>query len=95
MPAHGKHKSGGENDTASRIKHATAEGFAHTLPSKYVFGTAEEIAHRVGGTFPSLPDSHATSFKQLGPGSKGSNVNDARPATKSGLQKFGNPRKYA
>lgn len=84
-----------ENDTGKRIKHATAQGFAHTIPSKHVFGTPEEIAHRVGGTFSSLPDGHPTNFKQLGPGSKGSNVNDARPATHSGNQKFGNPRRYA
>jgi hypothetical protein len=95
MPAHGKHKSGGENDTASRIKHATAEGFAHTIPSKHVFGTPEEIAHRVGGTFASLPDNHATKFSQIGPKSGGSNVNDHKPATKSGDQKFGNPRHYS
>jgi hypothetical protein len=95
MSAHGAHKSGGENDTASRIKHATGEGFAHTIPSKHVFGTPEEIQHRVGGTFSSLPDNNATSFKQIGAKSGGSNVNDHKPATHSGNQKFGNPRRYA
>jgi hypothetical protein len=97
MPAHGRHNSGGdkENDTASRIKHATGQGFAHTIPSKHVFGTPEEIAHRVGGTFSSLPDNHPTDFKQLGPKSGGSNVNDHRPATHEGTQKWANPRKYA
>ena len=95
MAASHKHKDGGDNDTGSRIKHATGGGFAHTIPAKHVFGTPEEIQHRVGGTFASLPDNHPTDFKQIGPKSAGSNINDHKPITRSGLQKFGNPRKYA
>jgi hypothetical protein len=95
MAASHKHKDGGDNDTGSRIKHATGGGFAHTIPAKHVFGTQEEIAHRVGGTFSSLPDNHPSNFKQLGPASGGSNINDRKPITRSGLQKYGNPRKYA
>jgi len=96
MAASHKHHSGlDKNDTTERIKHATGQGFAHTIPAKHVFGTPEEIAHRVGGTFPSLPDNHPTQFEQIGPKSAGSNVNDHKPLTRSGLQKFGSPRKYA
>jgi hypothetical protein len=95
MSASHKHNGDTRNDTASRIKHATGEGFAHTIPAKHAFGTQEEIAHRVGGTFPSLPDNHPTNFKQIGPASGGSNINDHKPITRSGAQKFGNPRKYA
>lgn len=95
MAASHKHSPLNNNDTAKRVKHATGEGFAHTIPAKHVFGTEEEIAHRVGGTFSSLPDNHATAFHQIGPKSPGSNVNDHKPITRSGLQKYGNPRKYA
>ena len=90
-----KHKDGGDNDTASRIKHATGQGFAHTIPAKHHFGQEEEIAARVGGTFSSLPDNKPSSFRQIGPSSAGSNANNAKPTTKSGDQKFGNPRRYA
>jgi hypothetical protein len=96
MAASHKHHSGSDdNDTASRIKHATGEGFAHTIPAKHVFGTPEEIAHRVGGTFATLPDNAATTFKQIGAKSGGSNTNDHKPITREGTQKFGNPRRYA
>jgi hypothetical protein len=98
MAASHKHHSGlDRNDTASRIKHATGQGFERTIPEKHVFGTPEEIAHRVGGTFATLPDRTPTSFKQLGPDSAGGNVNDKRLAPKrySGNQKFGSPRRYA
>lgn len=95
MPASHAHKSGGANDTASRIKHATGQGFARTIPEKHVFGTPDEIGHRVGGTIPSLPDNHPSNFKQLGPQSSGGNANDKKPRNYSGNQKFGNPRRYA
>ena len=96
MPTPGKHHSGNDsNDTKSRIKHATNSSFVAHLPEKHHFGNENEIAHRVGGTFPSLPYNHPTNFRQLGPNSTRANVNDAKPATKRGDQKFGNPRKYA
>lgn len=96
MAASHKHHSGrDDNDTASRIKHATGSGFAHSIPAKHVFGTEEEIGHRVGGTFSSLPDSHPTRFSQIRPTPPGSNFNDRKPTAKVGNQKFGNPRRYA
>jgi hypothetical protein len=84
-----------DNDTESRIKHATGQGFAHRPPRKHVFGDAEEVATRVGGTFPSLPDSRPTTFRQLGPAGSGGNLNNEKPRRYSGNQKFGNPRGYA
>jgi hypothetical protein len=96
MAASHKHHSGlDKNDTAERIKHATGQGFAHTIAEKHVFGTPEEIAHRVGGTFPSLPDNHPSSFKQIGPAPSEGNLNTKKPRNYSGNQKFGSPRKYA
>jgi hypothetical protein len=92
-----KHHSGlDENDTGARMTHATGQGFARTIPAKHVFGTPDEIGHRVGGTFKTLPDRMATRFKQLGPESAGGNVNDKRSSPKpySGNQKFGSPRRY-
>lgn len=85
----------GGNDTSSRIKHATSQGFEQTTPSKHVFGTPEEIAARVGGTFATLPDAKPSNFRQLGPSSPGGNVNDLKPTGRSGNQKFGNPRSHA
>jgi hypothetical protein len=95
MGASHDHKSGGKNDTGSRIKHATGQGFEHTIPAKHVFGTPEEIQGRVGGTFATLPDNRPTKFGQIGAAPSGGNVNDKKPATKSGDAKFGNPRHYA
>lgn len=95
MKSHDHHSGLDQNDTGKRIKHATGEGFAHTIPAKHVFGTEEEIAHRVGGTFPTLPDNNPTVFRQVGPKSPGSNVNDHKVITRSGNQKFGSPRRYA
>jgi hypothetical protein len=95
MAASHEHKSGGKNDTASRIKHATGQKFEQTIPAKHVFGTQEEIEHRVGGTFSSLPDRNPTNFKQLGPVAPGGNTNDRKPKNYSGNQKFGSPRRYA
>ena len=95
MGASHSHKSGGANDTGSRIKHATGQGFARTIPEKHVFGTPDEISHRVGGSFSSLPDNNPSNFKQLGPQSSGGNANDKKPTNRSGNQKFGNPRRYA
>lgn len=96
MAASHKHHSGlDDNDTASRVKHATGQGFDRTIPAKHVFGTPEEIAHRVGGTIPSLPDRHPSNFRQLGPASAGGNANDRKPREYKGNQKFGNPRRYA
>ena len=96
MAASHKHGSGlDKNDTASRMKHATGQGFAHTIPAKHVFGTPEEIAHRVGGTFTTLTDNRPTDFKQIAAKSGGSNTNDHKPITREGTQKFGNPRRYA
>jgi hypothetical protein len=97
MAASHKHHSGlDKNDTAARMTHATGQGFARTIPEKHVFGTPEEIEHRVGGTFKTLPDRVATHFRQLGPESAGGNVNDKRnsPVARSGNQKFGSPRRY-
>lgn len=96
MAASHKHHSGlDKNDTESRVKHATGQGFAHTIPAKHVFGTQEEIAHRVGGTFPTLPDNRPSNFKQIGPKPSDGNANDKRPKNYRGDQKFGSPRKYA
>ncbi len=98
MAASHKHHSGlDKNDTASRMTHQTGQGFARTIPAKHVFGTSEEVEHRVGGTFKTLPDRLATNFRQLGPESAGGNVNDKRSSPKpySGNQKFGNPRRYS
>jgi hypothetical protein len=96
MAASHQHHSGlDKNDTASRIKHATGQGFERTIPAKHVFGTEDEIGHRVGGTFPSLPDRKPTNFRQLGPASAGGNANDRKPRAYSGNQKFGSPRRYA
>ena len=98
MAASHKHHSGlDKNDTAARMTHATGQGFERTIPEKHVFGTPDEIAHRVGGTFKTLPDRVATRFKQLGPESAGGNVNDKRSTPKpySGNLKFGNPRRYS
>lgn len=96
MAASHKHHSGlDENDTHKRMTHATGSGFARTIPTKHVFGTPDEIEHRVGGTFKTLPDRVPTRFKQLGPDSAGGNFNDAGIKPKSGNQKFGNPRRYA
>ena len=93
--SHDHHSGLDANNTGARIKHATGEGFAHTVPAKHVFGTPEEIAHRVGGTFSTLPDNAPSNFRQLGPKSKGSNTNDHKPITREGTQKYGNPRRYA
>lgn len=82
------------NDTASRVKHATGQGFAHTVPDKSHFGTPEEIQGRVGGTFQSLPDNKPSNFRQLGPASTGENFNNRRPTARKGNQKFGDPRHY-
>lgn len=91
-----KHHSGLDaNDTGSRIKHATNAGLVQSIPDKHHFGNEAEISARVGGTFSSLPDNHPTTFRQIGPVGAGSNVNDHKPATRSGNQKFGNPRRYA
>ena len=95
MSAHGEHKSGGKNDTASRMTHATRSDFKHTIPSKHVFGTVEELEHRVGGTLNTLPDNHPSNFRQIGPDAGGGNMNDHKVNSKSGDSKFGNPRKYA
>ena len=96
MSASHKHHSGDDpNNTAKRIKHATNESFARTIPEKHVFGTEDEIVHRVGGTISSLPDRFPTTFKQMGPESAGGNMNDHRPRKYAGNQKFGNPRRYA
>lgn len=83
------------NDTSSRIKHATANGFAHDVPTKHQFGTPEEIAARVGGSIAKpLTDSLPSNFRQLGPASPGGNMNDRRPTGRSGNQKFGNPHSH-
>jgi hypothetical protein len=95
MSASHKHHSGLDaNDTSKRIKHATGQGFARTIPEKHVFGTPEEIGHRVGGTIQSLPDNNPTNFRQLGPSSAGGNYNEKKPREFKGNQKFGNPRRY-
>ena len=93
--SHDHHSGLDKNDTASRIKHATGQGFERTIPEKHVFGTVEEIAHRVGGTIPTLPDRVPSRFTQLGPQSVGGNVNERKPRNYAGNQKFGNPRRYA
>ena len=96
MAASHRHHSGlDHNDTESRVKHATGQGFAHTVPEKHVFGTPAEISARVGGTFSTLPDNAPSDFEQLGPKSPGGNTNDKKPLARSGNQKFGNPRRYA
>ena len=98
MPSSTKHHSGlDENDTRSRMTHATAKSFVRHIPAKHVFGDVEEIAHRVGGTIPSLPDHTPTTFRQLGPDSAGGNYHDKgmSPKKYKGDQKFGNPRRYA
>lgn len=82
------------NDTGSRVKHATAQGFAHSVPEKSKFGTPEEIGARVGGSFTSLPDSKPSNFRQLGPASTGENFNNKRPSSRKGNAKYGNPRSY-
>jgi len=98
MAASHKHHSGlDKNDTAARMTHATGQNFERTVPEKHVFGTPDELKHRVGGTFKTLPDRVPTHFKQLGPESAGGNVNDKRtaPKARSGNLKFGSPRRYA
>lgn len=77
------------NDTGSRIKHATAQGFARTVPAKAQLGTPEELQARVGGTMKSLSDNRPSNFRQLGPGSQGGNANDLTPRRRSGNQKYG------
>lgn len=95
MAASHRHHSGLDpNDTSSRVKHATGQGFEHTIPARHVFGTPEEIGARVGGTFPTLPDRHATNFRQLGP-KGGGTITGKGPQRYMGNQKFGNPRRYA
>lgn len=82
------------NDYKERIKHNTGQDFAHMPPSKHVFGDPDEIGNRVGGTFPTLPDRLATTFRQIGPSSAGGNANNARPKTNKGNQKSGDPGRY-
>jgi hypothetical protein len=96
MAASHKHHSGSDdNDTASRMTHATGQGFARTIPKRSVFGTPEEIGNRVGGTFQTLPDNVPSNFRQLGPESSGGNFNEKKPRNYRGDQKFGNPRRYS
>ena len=86
----------GGNDTSSRIKHVGNKiTSGQNVPAKHIFGTPEEIAARVGGTFPTHPANKPSNFRQLGPASPGGNINDLKPTTKSGPTKFGNPRGYA
>lgn len=92
--SHPHHSGLDPNDTTSRVKHATGQGFEHTIPARHVFGTPDEIAARVGGTFPTLPDRHATNFRQLGP-KGGGTITGKGPQRYMGNQKFGNPRRYA
>jgi hypothetical protein len=89
------HDGTDSNDTRERIKHNTGQGFEHMPPEKHVFGDPAEVATRVGGTFPTLPDRKATVFRQLGPSPSGGNVNNARPRSYRGDQKFGNPHSHA
>lgn len=96
MPASHKHHSGNDsNDTGARMTHATRSSFKRTIPAKHVFGTVEELEHRVGGTLNTMPDSRPSNFRQLGPDAAGGNMNDHKVTSKSGDQKFGNPRRYA
>lgn len=83
------------NDTGSRIKSATRASFVRRAPDTSVFGTPEEIANRVGGTFKTLPDNVPSNFRQIGPDAGGANPNNASPRRYSGNQKFGEPRRYA
>lgn len=83
------------NDANSRIISKTSQGFAHRPPKTTVFGESDEIANRVGGTFPSLSDAKPSNFRQLGPASGGGNANNQKPKSYKGDQKFGNPRSYS
>lgn len=83
------------NDTNSRIKSATRGEWVHRPDKKYVHGEQDEIAARVGGTIPSLPDSNPTSFTQIGPNAADTGrPSSRRPTTKSGNAKFGDARRY-
>lgn len=82
------------NDIGSRIVHRTGQGFAHTVPAEEHFGTPEEIANRVGGTFKTLPDNVPSNFRQLGPKAVGGAFDEKRPTGRSGNAKFGNSRRY-
>ena len=93
-----KHHSGLDaNDTDLRLEagHATHPSFVRRIPEKHVFGTVEEIAHRGGGTIPTLPDRVPSRFTQLGPQSVGGNANERKPRNYAGNQKFGRARRYA
>lgn len=65
------------------------------VPATSKFGTPEEIANRVGGTFRTKPENLPSNFRQLGGGAAGANPNSRTPTTKAGREKFGNPRRYA
>jgi hypothetical protein len=88
-------RSNTTNDPHDRIKHNTGQNYEHMPPRKHVIGDPDEIATRVGGTFPTLPEREATAFRQIGPSSQRGNMNNARPKSYKGNQKFGNPRRYA
>jgi hypothetical protein len=77
------------------MTHATRSSFKHTIPAKHVFGTVEELEHRVGGTLAKLPDNAPSTFRQIGPDAGGGNMNDHKVNSQSGESKWGNPRKYA
>src|SRR5713101_4288133 len=99
-----KHHSGlDNNNTDERLEagHNTHPTFARRIPAKSVFGTSDEVGHRVGGTMKSLPDRNASNFRQNGPATPGGhgNMNDQLPKKYgSGVTtktKFGDARRYS
>ncbi len=59
------------------------------IPAKNVQNTPEEIAHRVGGSFVTLPDTRPSAFRQISPEATGESIIDQLPFTVSGVSKFG------